>query len=181
MVKGVVAFACGITFALGLGIGGLTQPARVLAFLDVAGDWDPRLALVMLGAIAVYAPAYRLALRRGRPLLAPAFDLPTRRNIDGPLVVGAVLFGIGWGLAGLCPGPALTSLGSGEPAAILFVAAMLVGIAVPKRRNARVTRVAVRDDRTIVAAEIRKGEQKLLLPHDDGTPYWSGGRRGIPP
>ena len=147
MVKGVVAFACGITFALGLGIGGLTQPARVLAFLDVAGDWDPRLALVMLGAIAVYAPAYRLALRRGRPMLAPAFDLPTRRNIDGSLLVGALLFGIGWGLAGLCPGPALTSLASGQRAAFLFVAAMLVGIAVPSlRRNARVTRTTVRRD-----------------------------------
>lgn len=142
MVKGVVSFACGLTFAVGLGIGGMTEPARVLAFLDVAGAWDPRLALVMFGAIAVYAPAYRLALRRGRPLLAPAFDLPTRRDIDGPLVVGAMLFGIGWGLAGLCPGPALTSLASREPAALLFVASMLVGIAVSKVHNARVTRVA---------------------------------------
>lgn len=146
MVKAVVAFACGVMFALGLGVGGLTQPARVLAFLDVAGDWDPRLALVMLGAIAVYAPAYRLALRRGRPVLAPAFDLPTRRSIEGRLVVGALFFGIGWGLAGLCPGPALTSLGSGEPGAILFVAAMLVGIAVPRLRNASVTPVAVRHE-----------------------------------
>jgi uncharacterized membrane protein YedE/YeeE len=141
MVKGLVAFACGITFALGLGIGGLTQPARVLAFLDVAGDWDPRLALVMLGAIAVYAPAYRLALRRGRPLLAPAFDLAPRRNIDGALAAGALLFGIGWGLAGLCPGPALTSLGSGKPASILFVVAMVVGIAVHRLSRATATRV----------------------------------------
>ena len=141
MVKGLVAFPCGITFALGLGIGGMTRPARVLAFLDVAGDWDPRLAFVMLGAIAVYAPAYRLALRRGRPVLASAFDLAPHRSIDGLLVAGALLFGIGWGLAGLCPGPALTSLGSGEPAAILFVVAMVGGIAVHRLSRATATRV----------------------------------------
>ncbi len=146
MVKAVVAFACGVIFAFGLGVGGMTQPACVLAFLDVTGDWDPRLAFVMLGAIAVYAPAYRLVTQRGRPLLASSFALPARRKIDGSLVTGAVLFGIGWGLAGLCPGPALTSLGSGEPAAILFVAAMLVGITVSRLRGARVTRVAGRGD-----------------------------------
>ena len=152
MVKGVVAFACGVTFALGLGMGGMTQPSRVLAFLDVAGDWDPRLALVMFGAIAVYAPAYRLALRRGRPVLALAFDLPTRRSIDGSLVTGALLFGIGWGLAGLCPGPALTSLASGEPVAVLFVAAMLVGIVLSRVPNVGVTRVAGRERRPKEAA-----------------------------
>ena len=124
----------------------MTQPPRVLAFLDVAGDWDPRLALVMFGAIAVYAPASRLALRRGRPVLAPAFDLPTRRSIDGSLVTGALLFGIGWGLAGLCPGPAFTSLASAEPTAVLFVAAMLVGIALSRVPNA-VTRVAAGRER----------------------------------
>ncbi len=128
-MKSVAAFGCGMLFALGLGLGGMTQPSRVLAFLDVAGDWDPRLALVMLGAIAVYAPVYRVAVRRQRPLLAPAFDLPTRGHVDGRLVTGAAVFGIGWGLAGLCPGPALTSLASGQPAALAFVAAMLAGIA----------------------------------------------------
>ena len=147
MVSAVVAFACGLVFALGLGIGGMTQPGRVLGFLDVAGDWDPRLALVMLGAIAVYAPVYRLALRRGRPVLTPAFDLPALRSIDGSLLMGALLFGIGWGLAGLCPGPALTSLASGEPAAVLFVAAMLVGIAVSRVRDAAVMRIAPGHDR----------------------------------
>lgn len=145
-MKGAVAFACGLIFALGLGIGGMTQPSRVLAFLDVAGDWDPRLAFVMFGAIAVYAPASRFVLRRGRPVLAPAFDLPTRRSIDGSLVTGALLFGIGWGLAGLCPGPALTSLASGEPAAVLFVVAMLVGIALSKVRNVGVRRVVADRD-----------------------------------
>jgi len=149
MVKGIIAFACGVTFALGLGIGGMTQPVRVLAFLDVAGDWDPRLALVMLGAIAVYAPVYRLALRRGRPSFATAFELPTRRDIDGRLLTGAVLFGVGWGLAGLCPGPALTSLASGKPAALVFVTAMAVGIGVsrlPRAERARVTLVRNRDE-----------------------------------
>lgn len=134
-MKALVAFACGVVFALGLGVGGMTQPARVLAFLDVAGDWDPRLALVMFGAIAVYAPLYRLALRQGRPLLAPAFDLPARREVDGRLVAGALLFGIGWGLAGLCPGPGLTALGSGEPEASVFVVAMLAGMAASRLRE----------------------------------------------
>jgi len=134
-VKGVVAFVCGLLFALGLGIGGMTQPSVVLAFLDVTGDWDPRLAFVMVGAIAVYAPVYRLAVRRGAPMLAAAFDLPARRDVDGRLLGGAVLFGVGWGLAGLCPGPALTSLASGESKALVFVAAMLAGITVARVRT----------------------------------------------
>jgi uncharacterized membrane protein YedE/YeeE len=138
-----VAFACGVTFALGLGVGGMTQPVRVLAFLDVAGNWDPRLALVMLGAIAVYAPVFRLAVKRGRPLLAPAFEIPTHRRIDGRLLIGAVLFGIGWGLAGLCPGPALTSLASGKPAALIFVAAMSVGIVVSRLPRANTAHIAL--------------------------------------
>lgn len=128
-MRGVVAFGCGALFALGLGIGGMTQPSRVLAFLDVLGDWDSSLAFVMLGAIAVYATVYRLAVRRDRPVLAAAWDLPARRDVDARLVTGAALFGVGWGLAGLCPGPALTALASGEPAVLLFVAAMLAGIA----------------------------------------------------
>ena len=118
-MRSVVAFGCGALFALGLGMGGMTQPSR---------GWDPRLALVMLGAIAVYAPIYRLAVRRERPMLVAAFDLPTRRDVNAQLVAGAALFGVGWGLAGLCPGPALTSLASGEPKALVFVAAMLAGI-----------------------------------------------------
>jgi uncharacterized membrane protein YedE/YeeE len=136
MVKNLVAFACGLVFALGLGIGGMTQPTRVLAFLDVAGDWDPSLAFVMLGAVAVFATIYRLVLRSKRPVLAAAYDLPSRRDIDRPLVAGALLFGIGWGIAGLCPGPALTSLASGEPAALVFVAAMLAGMAAHRVGNA---------------------------------------------
>ena len=128
-MRSVVAFGCGALFALGLGVGGMTQPSRVLAFLDVFGEWDPRLALVMLGAIAVYATIYRLAIRRDHPRLDAAWDLPARRDVDGRLVTGAALFGVGWGLGGICPGPGLTALASGEPKALLFVAAMLAGMA----------------------------------------------------
>jgi uncharacterized membrane protein YedE/YeeE len=150
-VRNAVAFGCGALFAVGLGIGGMTQPSRVLAFLDVAGEWDPRLAIVMLGAIATYAPAYRLAIRRERPMLAPAFVLPAARNVDARLVAGAALFGVGWGLGGLCPGPALTSLASGEPAALVFVSAMLAGIAGARLATGSARRVelaARRDSRT---------------------------------
>lgn len=125
----VVAFVVGLAFALGLGIGGMTQPARVQAFLDVAGSWDPSLAFVMLGAVAVYGAAFPFVMRRGRPVFAATFGVPTRRDIDARLVGGALLFGIGWGLAGLCPGPALTALASGKPRVLLFVAAMAIGIA----------------------------------------------------
>jgi uncharacterized protein len=123
------AFVVGVMFAVGLGIGGMTQPARVLAFLDVAGAWDPSLAFVMLGAVAVYGAAFPLMMRRRRPFLAPVFVVPARRDVDARLVGGAVLFGVGWGLAGLCPGPALTAIASGEPRVLLFVAAMVAGIA----------------------------------------------------
>lgn len=131
-MRSVVAFVIGLTFALGLGIGGMTSPARVLAFLDVGGAWDPSLAFVMLGAVFVYGTVFRIVIRRDRPLLAPAFVLPTRREIDGRLIGGAVAFGVGWGIAGLCPGPALTALASGEPRAWAFVAAMIVGMAAHK-------------------------------------------------
>jgi uncharacterized membrane protein YedE/YeeE len=131
-VIGLVAFLVGVTFALGLGVGGMTQPTRVLAFLDVAGDWDPSLAFVMAGAVGVYAVVFRIARRRGRPILAPAFSLPTRTGVDASLIGGALVFGIGWGLAGLCPGPALTSLATATPSAVFFVVAMLVGIGMHK-------------------------------------------------
>lgn len=131
-MSGFVAFLVGLAFALGLGLGGMTQPARVLGFLDVTGDWDPSLAFVMLGAVATYAVAFRLVRQRARPLLASDFVLPARRDLDANLLVGALVFGVGWGLAGLCPGPALTALGSGEPAALRFVGAMFAGIAVHK-------------------------------------------------
>jgi uncharacterized membrane protein YedE/YeeE len=103
----LTAFGTGTLFGLGLAWSGMTNPARVLAFLDVTGDFDPTLALVMGGALAVTFPAFAWILKRPRPLLEPAFRLPTATRIDAPLVGGAALFGLGWGLAGLCPGPAL--------------------------------------------------------------------------
>jgi hypothetical protein len=127
-VSGVVAFLAGLVFALGLGLGGMTQPLRVLAFLDVAGAWDPSLAGVMGAAVAVYAIAVRIAARLEHPAFAGAFAWPARRDLDRPLVVGAGMFGVGWGLAGLCPGPAVTGLASGAPSMIVFVAAMLAGM-----------------------------------------------------
>jgi uncharacterized protein len=138
-MMGIVAFLAGLVFALGLGVGGMTRPSRVLAFLDVAGAWDPSLAFVMAGAVAVYAVAVRMAAHMERPVHAAAFSWPTRDDVDAPLVLGAAIFGVGWGLAGLCPGPALTAIASGTPAAIVFVAAMLAGMVaarVPKRRAA---------------------------------------------
>lgn len=126
-MRGVVAFASGLLFALGLGIGGMTKPEKVIGFLDVAGDWDPSLAFVMGGAVVVYWIVARLALARPRPLFDERFHVPTRRDVDRRLLVGAAIFGVGWGLAGYCPGPALVSLASGRASVAVFVTAMLLG------------------------------------------------------
>jgi hypothetical protein len=126
-MRALAAFVSGLTFALGLGLAGMTQPAKVIGFLDVAGRWDPSLALVMGGAVLVTLVTFALVLRRRAPVLAPAFDLPRLSRIDRPLVVGAVVFGVGWGLSGVCPGPALVSLATLTPASLVFVAAMLGG------------------------------------------------------
>jgi uncharacterized membrane protein YedE/YeeE len=120
-------FVAGLLFAVGLVVGGMTQPAKIVGFLDFAGDWDPSLAFVMVGAIGVHGVAYRLVTKRATPLFAPKFLVPTRRDIDVSLVAGAALFGVGWGLGGFCPGPAITSLGAGAANAVLFVAALLAG------------------------------------------------------
>jgi len=122
-----IAFAAGLLFGLGLSLGGMTQPAVVLGFLDIFGAWDPRLVFVMAGAVLTTAVGYRLLLRRPRPLLAERFQWPTSRRIDARLVGGAALFGIGWGIAGYCPGPALASLGAGAPALLVLVACMIAG------------------------------------------------------
>jgi uncharacterized protein len=122
-----IAFAAGLLFGLGLSLGGMTQPAVVLGFLDIFGAWDPRLVFVMAGAVLTTAVGYRLVLRRPRPLLAERFQWPTLRRIDVRLVGGAALFGIGWGIAGYCPGPALASLGAGMPALLILVVCMIAG------------------------------------------------------
>ncbi len=124
----LAAFLSGVIFACGLAIGGMTQPAKVAAFLDLAGNWDPSLAFVMMGAIAVHAVSYRVIRRRPSPLFAAVFALPTRADLDARLIGGAALFGVGWGLGGFCPGPAITSLASGHAPVLIFVSAMLAGM-----------------------------------------------------
>jgi uncharacterized membrane protein YedE/YeeE len=123
-----VALISGFIFALGLGISGMTQPHIVRGFLDVFGSWDWRLIGVMGGAIAIHATAYRLILNRPSPILGSKFELPTKKEIDMRLIIGAVLFGLGWGWAGICPGPGLVSIVSGNMAFIYFIGAMLVGM-----------------------------------------------------
>jgi uncharacterized protein len=120
----------GLVFGLGLIVSGMANPAKVLGFLDLAGAWDPSLALVMAGAIGVGFFAFLFAKGRTRSLLGADMKLPGGRTIDRRLVVGSALFGIGWGLAGFCPGPGLVGLGMGEVKALIFVAAMLAGMAV---------------------------------------------------
>lgn len=126
----LTSLLAGLVFGLGLILSGMADPAKVLGFLDLAGPWDPSLALVMVGAIAVGLVAFALVKRRDTTLLGLAFKLPTASHIDGRLVGGSLMFGAGWGLAGFCPGPALVALGMGEIKALVFVAAMLVGMAV---------------------------------------------------
>jgi uncharacterized membrane protein YedE/YeeE len=128
-MKSVVAGVCGLTFGAGLSISGMTNPAKVLAFLDVAGAWDPSLALVMCGALAVSTAGYLVARRRDRAWLGESFAFPTKQDLDPKLLGGAALFGVGWGLVGLCPGPALANLFRGSTEILLFVGAMVVGIA----------------------------------------------------
>ncbi|WP_445680681.1 DUF6691 family protein [Radicibacter daui] len=118
----------GLVFGAGLVISGMSDPAKVLGFLDVAGNWDPSLALVMAGAIPVAAIGFVLARRRGSSLFGERLNWPTRSDLDLPLIVGAILFGIGWGIAGLCPGPALVRLASGREESLVFVLAMAVGM-----------------------------------------------------
>ena len=124
------ALVSGLVFGLGLLISGLGNPAKVLAFLDLAGAWDPSLALVMGGAILVGLIAFQLAARRQRSVLDEPIRLPTRRDIDRRLVLGSLGFGVGWGLAGFCPGPAVMAIGAGEARAVVFVLAMLAGMGV---------------------------------------------------
>ncbi|SDK25887.1 DUF6691 family protein [Microbulbifer yueqingensis] len=124
----VTAFVAGLLFGLGLLLSGMANPEKVLAFLDLAGNWDPSLGLVMVGAILVALPAFTWAKGRQRSLMNEALELPTRSDIDRPLVVGSLLFGAGWGLAGFCPGPAVVATGAGELKAVIFTVAMLTGM-----------------------------------------------------
>jgi uncharacterized membrane protein YedE/YeeE len=127
------ALASGLVFGLGLAVSGMMNPAKVIGFLDVAGDWDPTLAFVMVGALLVAVPAYRLIPKRGRPVLEEDFSLPKKKDIDASLIWGSALFGVGWGLVGFCPGPAVAALGTGLAPVFAFVAAMLAGMAIHAR------------------------------------------------
>lgn len=128
MRNGVAAFIVGFIFALGLGLSGMTQPQKVVGFLDIFGNWDPTLAFVMVGAIIVHLIAYRVIVRRPRPLWSDKWHIPTRKEITPSLVMGSFLFGIGWGLAGYCPGPALTSIASFQMKPLIFVLSMVLGM-----------------------------------------------------
>jgi len=133
----LLAFSSGLLFGIGLIVAGMADPAKVLAFLDLAGAWDPSLALVMGGAIAVGLIGFSLAGKRPRSLVGGAMHLPTARDIDARLIGGSLAFGVGWGLAGFCPGPALVALGAGQFKALVFVAAMLLGMGVFELFGAR--------------------------------------------
>ena len=125
----IASLLSGLVFGLGLILSGMANPAKVLGFLDLAGAWDPSLALVMAGAIAVGLLSFGFAKGRTRSLLGAEMKLPAARHIDRRLVFGSLLFGVGWGVAGFCPGPALVALGMGQVKAVVFVAAMLAGMA----------------------------------------------------
>jgi uncharacterized membrane protein YedE/YeeE len=128
----ILQFAIGLIFGLGLLISGMSNPAKVLNFLDLAGigsgSWDPSLAFVMAGAVAVTFVGFKWVLRQPRPLLGEQFHLPTKQELDLRIVAGPAIFGVGWGLAGFCPGPAFTALGFGSPQAAVFVVAMMAGM-----------------------------------------------------
>ncbi|HEX7911215.1 MAG TPA: YeeE/YedE family protein [Paraburkholderia sp.] len=138
------ALFAGLIFGIGLIISGMADPAKVLGFLDLAGSWNPSLAFVMAGAVGVGSVGFAIARRLDRSLSGAPMRLPTATRIDRRLLVGSAVFGAGWGLAGLCPGPALVNVGSGEPDAVLFVIAMLVGMAI----FAVIERLSVRTGRT---------------------------------
>ncbi|RKG60283.1 YeeE/YedE family protein [Corallococcus sp. CA054B] len=137
MRSNISAFLSGLLFAIGLGISGMTDPANVLGFLDIAGHWDYRLAFVMGGAIAVHAALRPLILGRERPLFAAKFPSFSTSKVNRGLLVGAGLFGVGWGLGGYCPGPALTSLATGATQLLVFVPAMFAGMALAQVLQAR--------------------------------------------
>jgi hypothetical protein len=128
MLGYLVVFLSGTLFAVGLGVSGMTLPQKVIGFLDLGGHWDPSLAFVMAGSAGVYLLFYRWIKRRSSPLFDTEFHIPTRTDIDQRLLLGAGLFGIGWGLVGLCPGPAMTALVSGHPEALIFFTAMVTGM-----------------------------------------------------
>lgn len=129
-MRNFASLVCGLIFGLGLAISGMANPAKVQNFFDLFGTWDPSLAFVMGGAIAVTAPGYFLLRKaRNQPLFAKKFEFPTRKDIDAPLLAGAGTFGVGWGLGGFCPGPAIAAIPILAPGTLIFVVTMLIGMA----------------------------------------------------
>jgi len=124
----VAVFLCGLLFGVGLIVSGMADPLNVIGFLDLGGPWNPQLAVVMAGAIAIAAPGFLLLRRRAQPLLSGSMHWPQTSRVDRKVVLGSLLFGIGWGLAGFCPGPALVGVGIGSGDAVLFTVAMLAGM-----------------------------------------------------
>ena len=144
MSKLLSAIIIGGVFGLGIAISGMANPAKIFNFFDVFGTWDPSLAFVMGGGLAVAFIGYRVLFgTRSRPLLAPSFSLPTRRDIDAELVGGAAVFGVGWGIAGFCPGGAIPALGLMRSETVIFLAAMIVGIIVARLIKANFARPAI--------------------------------------
>jgi uncharacterized protein len=128
MKRNAAAFGAGALFAVGLALSGMTKPSKIMGFLDIAGHWDASLAFVMVGAIAVHFVAYRVIRRRSAPLFDTKFHVPTRKDIDPRLVLGAALFGVGWALGGFCPGPGLVAAGGGSLHAVVFLVGMTLGM-----------------------------------------------------
>ncbi|SKA30737.1 hypothetical protein SAMN02745126_05015 [Enhydrobacter aerosaccus] len=136
-MRAIASFFCGLVFGCGLLISGMTEPPIVLGFLDVLGHWNPTLAFVMGGALVVSAVGFAFARRQPAPVFAERFDWPTQGKIDAALVVGSILFGIGWGLVGLCPGPAIENLATPSTELIVFVLAMIAGMGLYGWRQTR--------------------------------------------
>ena len=132
-MNNITGLLSGIVFGLGLAISGMIDPAKIIGFLDITGAWDPSLAFVMGGGVAVTALSFRLVLRRPEPVLGGTFRLPTKRDVDTRLITGAAIFGVGWGLAGLCPGPAISSLVFLNPKMLVFVVAMVIGSVIARQ------------------------------------------------
>jgi uncharacterized membrane protein YedE/YeeE len=128
MKRNLVSFLVGLIFAIGLGLAGMTQPQKIIGFLDVFGSWDPSLLFVMAGAVGIHFASYRLIRKRNSPILSVKWEVPTSGEVTKPLLLGSFIFGVGWGLSGFCPGPALVSLASGEGGVFLFVIGMIAGL-----------------------------------------------------
>lgn len=130
---GFIAFISGILFSIGLGVSGMTEPAKIISFLDIFGNWDPSLLFVMVGAIALHGILYRFISKKPTPLFDSKFYLTKNKSIDRRLLLGAAIFGVGWGVTGLCPGPGLVSISTGAPYAISFVLALIIGMVLGRK------------------------------------------------